>query len=147
MYTLDINMEEYNYDALASSVKIKDITSNERNRETLRRLKGNHPLKTLWISNVDDGDIINIDYCPGNNVEELGWLGYYLGRNTSLNELYFFSRTINDAYFYIGLNHNTSIKKIGFQCIDLQDGQIWQMVAPFLENNHNLTYFEVGPCE
>ena len=132
-------MEGYNdYDALAISTKIEDIPYiSEHNKGTNVDSRGQWSTwKNLWI--------------PGNNVKELGWLGYYLGRNTTLQELYFLSRTIHDANFYIGLNNNKSIKKIvflGIDDIDFRDGQMFQMVASFLKNNHNLTKFEVDYCE
>ena len=141
-------MDGYNYDALASTVKIEDIPYiSEVNKGILRRLKDNDPdFEKLRICEDDYGR--DDYYCPGDNVEELGWLGYYLGRNTTLQELLFFSRTIYDANFYLGLARNKSIRKIEFSHnIDLTDGQIFQMVAPFLKKNHNLTEFEVDECE
>ena len=57
-------MEEYNYDALASTINIEDITSNGQNQEILRRLKDNDIQKNLWISNVDDGDEDDVYYIP-----------------------------------------------------------------------------------
>ena len=37
------NMEGYDYDAAASTIKIDDITSDKCNREILRKLKENDP--------------------------------------------------------------------------------------------------------
>ena len=43
-------MEEYNYDEAAETINIEEITSDETNREILRRLKSNDPeLKVLWV--------------------------------------------------------------------------------------------------
>ena len=76
-------MEGYNYDALASTVKIEDITSDDINQDILRQLKDNELQKNLWICNSDDymesEDIVEYD-CPGDDIEQLGWLGYYIGR-------------------------------------------------------------------
>ena len=47
-------MEGYNYDALASTVKIEDITSDDINQDILRQLKDNELQKNLWICNSDD---------------------------------------------------------------------------------------------
>ena len=41
-------MEGYNYDALASAVKIEDVTSDEINQVILRQLKDNELQKNLW---------------------------------------------------------------------------------------------------
>ena len=57
-------MDEYNYDALASTVKNEDITSSGQNQEILRRLKDNDIQENLWISNVDDGDEDDVYYIP-----------------------------------------------------------------------------------
>ena len=75
-------MEEYNYDALASTIKIEDITSDEQNQDIIRQLKENDPNRDLvCICDEDDAWSEN-DYCPVE--EEMGWLGYYIGKNTSL---------------------------------------------------------------
>ena len=58
-----------------------------------------------------------------------------------------FTISIHDSNFYIGLNHSKSIRRMMFYEIDLRDWQMFQMVAPFLKNNHNLTKFEVDYCE
>ena len=145
-------MEDYNYDALAINTEIEDIPYiSENNKGILRRLRENDLLDNLWIYDddvaVDSDSEDNIEYFPGNNDEELGWLGYYLGRNTSLQELCFLSRTIHDADFYIGLNRNQSIKMIRFHYVDLRDGNIFQMMNSFFKNNNNLTLFESVECD
>ena len=79
---LDIKMDGY-YDALATTIKIEDISSNVRNQNILRQLKDNDPtFDKLWICNQDQIDD-EFDFCPTNG-EELGWLGYYIGKNITL---------------------------------------------------------------
>ena len=84
-------MDEYNYDTLASTVKIEDITSDEINQVILRQLMDNELQKNLWICNSDDymesEDIVEYD-CPGDDIEQLGWLGYYIGRRTRVCRSY-----------------------------------------------------------
>ena len=58
-------MDEYNYDALACTVNIEDITSREINRNILRRLKDDDP--SYIVSNDDD--------------DGMGWLGYFIGKS------------------------------------------------------------------
>ena len=41
-------MEEYNYDALSSTIKFEDITSSKSNQDILRRLKEND-IDTLHV--------------------------------------------------------------------------------------------------
>ena len=134
-------MEEYNYDALANTINIEDITSNKTNRNILRLLKDNDPsFDMLRVCNTASGFLLSRSYIPEDG-EDVGWLGYFIGRNTSLRWIDFDSKLIHDANFYLGLNRNQSIKKI--HCTDLRDGQICQMVAPFLKNNQNLTEFDI----
>ena len=140
-------MDEYNYDALASTVQIEDISSNERNQEILRRLKENDPsLGTMWIRNeVYDRD--SGVYCPGDDVDELGWLGYYLGRNKSLQELFFQRDDLHNTSFYRGLNFNTSIQTIALENAGLLNGQVFGMLDQFFTNNRNLTEIRVMGCD
>ena len=69
-------MDEYDYDAAASTVEIEDITTNHANRSILRRLEGNIANQKVEVNCFDwQGD------------RELGWLGYFIGKNTTLREL------------------------------------------------------------
>jgi len=148
--------EEYNneYDALASTMNIEDISSNEHNQEILRRLKENDPsFFQLWICN--ENQIHNqigyvFDFCP-NNGEELGWLGYYIGKNTTLKHLYISSTPspscnagIED--FRRGLGRNNSIRKLSFFNHRRLDGQIFHMLDLFFKTNDNLNGIEVTNC-
>ena len=73
--------------ALADTIKIEDITSNELNREILHKLKNNdESFDKLYIIADDSGD--GDDYIPDDG-EDLGWLGYFIGQNTKLQELSF----------------------------------------------------------
>ena len=141
-------MEEYNYDALA------------KNQDILRRLKDNDPsLNILWICSMNygvfhpsfNGDEDSSYIITGDDIEQLGWLGYYIGQNTSLRELHFttISTSIHQIYgvnLYKGLNHNKSIQVIAFAGCDLLNGQIFGMLDQFFTNN-NLTEIRVMDCE
>ena len=88
-------MDEYiNYDALATSMKIKDITPCKRNQMILRKLSKNDPdFDEMWIRyNLSDDDS---DYKVFGDGEDLGWLGYFLGRNTSVEKLYLHTSCMN----------------------------------------------------
>ena len=80
-------MDEYNkYDALARTTNMEDIASCEHNREIFRRLKENDPeFVRMRIYHYSDADY-SYDFYPGNG-EELGWLGYFMGGNTTLQRL------------------------------------------------------------
>ena len=146
-----IIMEEYTYyDTLSNKMKFKRITSCKHNQKILRLLMDNNDkLQGLYVTNVDEDDEYDDNerqYISGDS-EEMGWLGYFLGKNTSLQEFYFLRNEIHGAKFYSGLSRNKSIRKIGFYGIDLSRGNLFQMVESFLKNNHNLIEFRVGDCE
>ena len=129
-----------NYAALANTIKIEDITSNELNREILYKLKNNdESFDKLYIIGDDSGD--GDDYIPDDG-EDLGWLGYFIGQNTKLQELNFYI-TIDNESFYKEMSHNKSINKIHFYGIDLLNGKVFHMLNPFLENKCNLTRITV----
>ena len=110
-------MEEYNkHDALVETIKIEDIATDKENQDILRRLKQNdETFVTLWICNRRGGlgIICGPAYlCYG--AEELGWLGYFIGKSTCLREVGFYGSSDNDTKLFIGLSKNKSIRKICF---------------------------------
>ena len=141
-------MEGYDYDAAASTIKIEDITRDEGNRNILRCLKENDPdYVEMWVrsSRVDDRD-----YCP-EGARDMGWVGYYIGKNTALKELYLrlailFDSSNSIEKFFRGANSNKSIQKIAFSRMDLSGGEIFQSMRPFFENNYNLSEIDVERC-
>ena len=142
---LDVTMEEYNYDALASTIKVEDITSDEQNQDIIRQLKENDPNRDLVCICDEDNAWSENDYCPVE--EEMGWLGYYIGQNTSLWRLWIDRiDIICSISFCRGLSCNTSITHISFRDINLSDENIFHMLNQFLKNNGNLSNFEAESC-
>ena len=144
-------MNEYDYDAAARNIKI-DITSDPYNRSILRRLKENDTEFTeLWVRNFRDifHGSSNKTYCP-EDARSLGWLGYYIGENTTLKELNFqsnpFQHFSNNAIeaFCKEVNRNSTIEKISFNYMDLSGGYIFQSLSPFFHSNGNLSELMVG---
>ena len=133
-------MEGYDYDAAARTIKIRDITSDEINRKILRRLKENDPtFDKLWVTDSRDDDM---DYCP-EGARDLGWVGYYISRITTLMELYFYSNPFPgfiDAIepFCRGVNCNRSIQKISFMYMDMSGGEMFQSLRPFFREQPQL---------
>jgi hypothetical protein len=125
-------MEEYDCEAAASTIKIEDITSNEINREILRRLKENDlKLSQLMVTGSKGWQILPFDYyCAKGAHRELGWLGYFIGKHTHLQELSFRenrSDLIGEPFFR-GLNRNRSIQKIKFDYINLSGVEpLWDL--------------------
>eukprot|EP00579_Thalassiosira_antarctica_P031078 CAMPEP_0202033884 /NCGR_PEP_ID=MMETSP0905-20130828/66276_1 /ASSEMBLY_ACC=CAM_ASM_000554 /TAXON_ID=420261 /ORGANISM="Thalassiosira antarctica, Strain CCMP982" /LENGTH=476 /DNA_ID=CAMNT_0048597797 /DNA_START=166 /DNA_END=1596 /DNA_ORIENTATION=- len=123
-------MDSYNWhDAQA---EMWYITSCEKNREILRRLKDNDPDFTEVSVNAQDqpaaGEYVFIPTC----LRELGWLGYFIGNNTICSGIEKFCR---------GLSRNRSIQTITFRY--LSDGETFQMMSQFFKRNHNLMEIEV----
>ena len=144
-------MDEYSkYDALASTIQFKNITSDKAKQTILRRLKDNDPeFTTLFICNQDQIDD-DFDFCPING-EELGWLGYFIGKNTTLNELGISSTPSPSCNagvegFRRGLAGNNSIRRISL-CRHRLEGSVFELLDLFLKSNHNLTEIEVSECE
>ena len=86
-------MEGYDYEAAARAIKIEDIVRSPINREILCKLKENDPnlVNVAVIGSLHD----NIDLIDHNGLHEyhpegahdLGWVGYYIGKNTYLKKL------------------------------------------------------------
>ena len=155
-------MAEYNYAALASTIKIEDITSDEHNQTILQRLKDNDTSLDKLLICEDVGMIFGegttIDYYSpdfDNVIEELGWLGYYIGQNTTLQKLYFYdfyeNRHTNmydsERPFFQGLDCNKSIQEIHVDNFDLSEGSLFSMMGPFFKSNDSLSKVEIENCE
>eukprot|EP00571_Detonula_confervacea_P011045 CAMPEP_0172305362 /NCGR_PEP_ID=MMETSP1058-20130122/6675_1 /TAXON_ID=83371 /ORGANISM="Detonula confervacea, Strain CCMP 353" /LENGTH=256 /DNA_ID=CAMNT_0013016943 /DNA_START=54 /DNA_END=820 /DNA_ORIENTATION=+ len=139
-----------NYEAQASTIQIEDITSDKDNASILRRLKRNDPdLTELRLTRVhlasDDGD-----YCP-DSAHELGWFGYYIGKNTTVRELCLRSSVVEGFStaiepFCRGLRKNTSIKEIVF--VDFAGGEHFQLLGSFFRNNElAVIELELDTCD
>jgi hypothetical protein len=129
-------MVNYQHDAL--SVRMKDITSDARNRAVLHRIKNNDPsLTRLYIADEDYEDEIFI-VREGDN---LGWLGYFIGENVTLKSLYICYHPPQEQVenFFIGLQHNKSIKEIevdGCACDSLSSINLPYVTKMTLDVNH-----------
>ena len=145
-------MENYDYEAAAGTIKIEDITSNDTNRKILRKLKANDAEfdDLVVVSSRDDDD--NNEYCP-EDTRSLGWVGYYIGKNTKLqglqlrlNPLRYFHNRADIEEFFRGVNCNRSIQKIHFHNTDLSGGEIFQSLGQLFEKNGNLSKLVVNSC-
>ena len=85
---MDVNM----YEAQADSINVDDIATNSNNRRVLRRLQRNEASesKSLYIQQNHDRNISG--YFP-EGADDMGWLGYFIGKNEHLEELYISSFT------------------------------------------------------
>eukprot|EP00985_Skeletonema_marinoi_P022129 scaffold13937_cov146-Skeletonema_marinoi.AAC.7 len=84
-------------DALARDINLEDITSSKKNAEVLRKLRDNDQ---NWVDNAlyifeaneaeeaeDDDDDHEEMVFSIREGDDLGWLGYFIGRNQSLDDL------------------------------------------------------------
>jgi len=144
------NFEAFSKYNAFSRIKITDITSNEINQEILQRLKDNDgsfdKLRILhppypWVGTSDNNDYYTII-----DGEDIVWLGYYIGQNTKLRELHFYSKTIDNELFYKELSRNSSINKVVYVDFTnyLLDGETFRMMVPFFKNNNSLNCLEVS---
>lgn len=87
------------------------------------------------------------EYVPMDN-EDIGWLGYYIGNNTQLQELRFYTAIDNVANesFYKEMSRNKSIQEISFWKISL-NGKLLRMLTPFFKNNCNLVEVTFYECD
>ena len=138
-------MEEYTkYDAFATTQKDEDELFEvrgcciicENNKEILRRLKENDPeLKKVWICN--NRVFFSEYHFHPDDGEELGWLGYFIGKNTSLQKLIItYLPPLRDngvEAFREGVGRNKSIRSISFDDCDRSGGHIFKSFDQFFK--------------
>ena len=148
------------YEARADSINVNDIAKSSNNRIVLRRIKRHNVnyvesyYKSLYVQNEHDEDGEDcIDYVP-EGTDDMGWLGYFVGKNEHVEELVIHPFTPPSGFsvrdvmesFYRGVNQNKSIREIKFLGADLLAGEMFTMLGPFFNNNHNLTSISVRNC-
>ena len=143
------------YEAQAAIINVEDIATNNNNRIVLRRIKRNDAddKKSLWVQNEHDEDGEHCDDYVPEGAEDMGWLGYFIGKNDHLEGLFIeFTPTsgasVRDVIepFFRGVSRNKSIREIGLCSMDLLGGEVFTMLGPFFQNNHNLTTITIHEC-
>ena len=122
------------YEAQADTINVDNITTNSNNRIVLRRLQRNNANDTnneLYIHDEHDDEDQEEDcddYYP-ESPEDMGWLGYFVGKNQHLEKLSMTmfepnsGSSVRDVIvpFLRGVNNNKSIREIGFYSMNLLD--------------------------
>ena len=133
-------------DAIARDINLEDITSSERNAKVLRRLRGNFIWEddnTLYVMEANDDDEEDYDEENSNlfridEGDDLSWLGYFIGRNQSLDKLaiWFLPRDREriDGLFH-GINCNRSLWDISIGGPGVDVG-LQNLCSFFRENNY-----------
>ena len=149
---MDANM----YDSQADTIDVDEIATNIINKILLRRIKRNNAIDktSLYIQNEPDEDGEEcVDYVP-EGAYDMGWLGYFIGKNDHLQTLAIkpFDQTsgasVRDVMepFFRGVSSNKSIQNVTFRGADLLEGEIFTMLGPFFQNNYNLTTIIIDDC-
>ncbi len=130
------------YEARAKDVKLGDITSDEYNAGILAMLRDNDPTFTSILISIDDEGDFSFQVREG---DDLGWLGYFLGKNDQVKRLYMdFPNDFNLKHideFFRGLGRNRSIEML---YIGRSLGESFQGLVPFLSNNSSLRDLEIN---
>jgi len=146
------------YDAQAGSIRVEDIATNDNNRIVLSRIKRNSAndknIEYLYIQNEHDehGEEC-VDYVP-EGAYDMGWLGYFVGKNNHLKELCFrgfeppSGASVAEVLepFLMRMSRNNSITKLDILNMDLLGGKIFTMLVPFFDNNPALTNLIIHSC-
>ena len=133
--------ENRDYDALVQNINIGDITSSAQNADVLRRLRNTDPYwnQELYILESEiDGDIDEFVVGAG---DDLGWLGYFIGRSEVLKALHIYvfpEEKEQLVAFMRGIIQNKSIKELSIHT-DLGD-QGFESIGYFLRNHNALTH-------
>ena len=152
--TMDVSM----YDAQADSINVDDIAKNSNNRIVLRQLQRNEASNmyrnhytSLYIRENQHGNASA--YYP-EGADDMGWLGYFVGKHEFLDGLFISSLTLTSGAsvrdvlepFLRGVSSNKSIREMGFYIMDLLGGEMFTMLGPFFKNNSNLTTIVINSC-
>ena len=151
-----MNFQQYNDNV--GNIRTRDIVSNSNNRIVLRRIKRNSKYdennESLFIQNQHDEEGEDcIDYVP-EGVNDMGWLGYFIGKNKNLKNLYLsaFTPSSSGSFeevlepFLLGVNNNRSITSLDFCSIDLLGGRVFTVMGPFFENCLSLSNLLISDC-
>ena len=143
------------YDAQADTISLGHSSADANNQIVLRRLKRNNEIEAIEMlrivfDNDDDEDEEEEDfiyYFPG-GAYDMGWLGYFVGKNDHLEQLVISpfiatspGSSIRDFIepFFRGVSRNKSIHCIKFDSMDMLGGEVFTMLDSFFKDNHNLT--------
>ena len=121
-------------DVNAARLEMEDFW---KKRQILRQLRDNDPTLTYVGVGRDESDS--------------SWLGYFIGKNNHLQELYM-DMDARLRYFFEGLSHNSSIRKLSLDNVcerglfSSERGRlryVFQNLIPFFKNNRNLEEIEI----
>ena len=100
------------YEERAQDVNLESITSTEHNALILEKLRNNgDEFEMMGITHHDYEDWYEEDHFVVHEGDDLGWLGYFIGKSTRLESL-FVHHLPGDRSFRQGLAQNQSIREL-----------------------------------
>jgi len=111
-------------------------------------------LNSLTICDLVEDNFEETCFTPEKGVHDMGWLGYFVGRNIHLKNLHIFEVTppsgasvteVLDAFFR-GVNHNKSITYFDIREVDLSGSNIFNTLGTFFKNNDKLVHINIYDC-
>ena len=135
------------YDERALSLNLDEITSSDHNAKILRRLRDNDPYFLRLSIIQHDDDVFGEDYAfVVGEGDDLGWLGYFIGRNTKLHNL-----DITDmpedreqiTALFRGIEQNRSIQYLYIEGDDLGESVLSSLSAILRSKSCSLTSLDL----
>ena len=142
-----MSSQAVDYDALAATTSVEEITENEINRDTLRTLKSDNlpTLRLCWPGQARSCG----DYVLGGS-KDLGWLSHFVKQSTRLESFDMYGYGIFDdcseqsvERFFEELGRCNQIKRMDFVSTDLA-GIIYKL-GPAMKNN-SIIHWNMEEC-
>ena len=129
------------YNDLVDEINLNDITSSKENYKILQRLKDNEQRSVVMIPDIDIGRQSNDGDFTVRDGDDLGWLGYFIGKSNQLSLLGFHQfqaeREQREQIYEMmeGIKRNQSISRL---VIDTDHVGIIENLGPLFGGNKNL---------
>ena len=120
------------YEANAADISLEKITSSEKNAKILRRLRDGDDNLTVFTLGSDSDGWVQFRISKG---DDLGWLGYFIGRSVKLQQLDIRELPADEGRqqidaFFDGLARNQSIRRIySYQLGDCGSTALFRVLA------------------
>jgi Ran GTPase-activating protein (RanGAP) involved in mRNA processing and transport len=146
------SIEYYEAHAQTISLLIEEITSSDNNADIIQRLRANDPTFNFLQITGENGYILDEHDFFVDRRDDLGWLGYFVGDNTTLQNLCICYSMVAETVgvhrlgdFIEGLSRNRSIETL-FLGADL--GRLgFRQMGDFFRNNKNLRELSFGSMD
>jgi len=126
----------------AKKIRSEDITSCYRNAVIVQRIRWNDPTLTDLSVTAFDSSIGTNFLVDDDGDDDLEWLGYFIGENTKLRELFLSVDVPGERVRELlkGVNRNRSIEY--FVLNEYPEFRV-ALLSSFLTNNHNLKHIDL----